>query len=298
MKNTVTPSSNACLKAITHDLAERTHELNRVTLELVNDAVIVVDVEGRVQFLNAAAEALTGWPNADACTQDSSLVYRIVDEITFADTVNPVARALEEGTRIESSTPVLLLARGRHRYAVEHAAAPLYNDAGNPLGVVLVFRDVSESRNLARELSWQANHDVLTGLFNRRAFEQYLEEAVSGANSRDRHHILCYLDLDRFKIVNDTCSHVAGDELLRQVSEILQNRVRRTDILARLGGDEFGLLLYQCDLDRAIELVQSLAQAVRDFRFVWQGKAFNTSISIGVVSLKGTNESVSSALSS
>ncbi|MEO1132494.1 MAG: diguanylate cyclase, partial [Cyanobacteria bacterium J06639_1] len=236
MKNIVTPGENTVLKAAAFDLAESTTDLNRVTLELVSDAVIVADVDGHVQSLNVAAETLTGWAAADADGQPIGFVFRAVDEITFAEAIDPVERALAEGARIESSTPVLLLSRERHRYAVEYSAAPLYDGAGAPLGVVLVFRDVSESRNLARELSWQANHDVLTGLFNRRAFEQYLEEAVSGANPRDRQHILCYLDLDRFKIVNDTCSHVAGDELLRQVSEILQNRVRRTDILARLGG--------------------------------------------------------------
>ncbi|MEO0802305.1 MAG: amino acid adenylation domain-containing protein [Cyanobacteria bacterium J06642_2] len=285
------------LETVTLDLVEQASALSRVTLELVNDAVIVVDVAGCVQLLNTAAEQLAGWPSADACGKPLSSVYRIVDEITFEDTPNPAEQALMEGTRVESSTPVLLLARDRHRFAIEHAAAPLYDHNGTAIGAVLVFRDVSESRNLARELSWQANHDVLTGLFNRRAFEQYLEEAVVGAGARDRQHILCYLDLDQFKIINDACSHVAGDELLRQVSSTLQERVRRTDILARIGGDEFGLLLYQCNLERAMEVVHSLCQAVQDFRFVWQGKTFNTSISIGVVLLNGKNESVSSALS-
>ncbi|MBD2180109.1 EAL domain-containing protein [Aerosakkonema funiforme] len=135
------------------------------------------------------------------------------------------------------------------------------------------------------QLSWEATHDALTGLINRREFEQRLEAAVLGARKQNQKHTLCYLDLDRFKIVNDTCGHAAGDELLRQLSAMLQTHVRQTDILARLGGDEFALLLYNCPLQQGLKVARSLKEAIQTFRFVWQDKTFSLGVSIGVVPL-------------
>jgi diguanylate cyclase (GGDEF)-like protein/PAS domain S-box-containing protein len=149
----------------------------------------------------------------------------------------------------------------------------------------LVGVRTAELTEVNRQLSWQANHDPLTGLVNRREFERCLEKAVNNARTSHKEHTLCYMDLDRFKIVNDTCGHLAGDELLRQISSLLQSKCRKTDTLARLGGDEFGLLLYQCSLEEALRVVQTLYDSVQEFKFVWQDKSFSLGISIGLVAI-------------
>ena len=149
----------------------------------------------------------------------------------------------------------------------------------------LVGARTAELTKVNEQLSWQASHDALTGLVNRREFERCLEKAVSRAKTSQQESTLCYMDLDRFKIINDTCGHRAGDELLRQISNLLQSRCRRTDTLGRLGGDEFGLLLYQCSIEEAQRVVQMLHESIQEFRFVWQDKTFAIGISIGVVGI-------------
>lgn len=160
----------------------------------------------------------------------------------------------------------------------------------------MVFHDVSHTRTLARQLSWQASHDALTQLFNRREFETRLEQAAQEAQGQAQPHMLCFLDLDRFKVVNDTCGHAAGDQLLKQVAALLQAQIRKTDVLARLGGDEFGVLLHQCPLSHALEIADRIRESVQQFRFVWEGQVFSIGVSIGVVSI-GADANVASLLS-
>ncbi|MEO1300266.1 MAG: diguanylate cyclase [Cyanobacteria bacterium J06636_16] len=161
----------------------------------------------------------------------------------------------------------------------------------------MVFRDVTHSRKLARRLSWQASHDALTGLTNRQQFEQSLMESLQSVQQGDQVHVLCYLDLDQFKVVNDTCGHIAGDELLRQISRLLKVNIRATDILARLGGDEFGILLKQCPLQRAELIAEKLRETVQNFRFLWQDKVFSVGVSIGLVLLDADSHTLTEILS-
>lgn len=153
-----------------------------------------------------------------------------------------------------------------------------------------------ELTQVNEQLSWQATHDALTGLFNRRKFEKCLENAVISAKTLNQEHTLCYIDLDRFKLVNDTCGHVAGDELLRQLSALLQSQCRKTDALARLGGDEFGLVLYQCSLKQALQVAQALHESIQKFQFVWQDKPFTIGASIGLVTINSYSKSLDSSL--
>ncbi len=153
----------------------------------------------------------------------------------------------------------------------------------------LVGARTAELTKVNEQLSWQANHDALTGLVNRREFERCLERSVSSTRTSQQPCTLCYMDLDRFKIVNDTCGHRAGDEVLRQISRLLQNKCRRSDTLARLGGDEFGLILYQCSIEQAQRVVQLLYKCIQEFRFVWQDKIFTLGISIGLVAIDSCN---------
>ena len=145
----------------------------------------------------------------------------------------------------------VLINRGGVEISIQDSAAPIRDRSGHTIGVVMVFHDVSQERRLQRALAYQASHDALTGLINRREFESRLNDALQAArDSETVSHVLMYLDLDQFKVINDTCGHQAGDRLLKQITGVVQTRIRTTDTLARLGGDEFGVLLQDCTLDK------------------------------------------------
>ncbi len=176
----------------------------------------------------------------------------------------------------------MLLSRNQQSIAIDDSTAPIHSNTGDIVGSVIVFHDVTEARGRANQLSWQANHDALTGLLNRRAFCHKVEEAIQSVREGSRSHVLCCVDLDHFKVVNDTCGHASGDELLRQVAEILQERVRKTDVVARLGGDEFAILLYECPLDQALRITNTICNLFSQFRFSQQGRVFKIGSSIGL----------------
>ena len=165
------------------------------------------------------------------------------------------------------------------------------NEDGRPIEVVGSQTDITEAHKLTEKLSYQASHDNLTGLINRRVFEQRLHRALQSAQEDKTEHALCFLDLDQFKVINDTSGHIAGDELLRQVARILKGKVRKRDTLARLGGDEFGVLMEHCSLKEAARVTEALLEAVQRFRFVWGEDRFSLGVSIGVVPLAGASTS-------
>ena len=272
-------------------------ELAQVTLHSIGDAAISTDAKGRIESINPVAEKLTGWKADDAKGRALQEVFRIFDKTTGDEVENPIAEVLRTGRVLAPSDRMLLRSNDGQEFVVEHSAAPIYLRNGQMMGVVLVARDVTHTYNLANQLSWQATHDPLTGLVNRRKFEGCLEEALLDSKTIRSKHALCYLDLDQFKIVNDTCGHAAGDELLRQVTALLQSRVRKTDVLARLGGDEFGLLLYHCSLELGRRVADKLLESIQAFRFVWQEKMFTIGASIGLVAIDATAESAVGVLS-
>ena len=150
-------------------------------------------------------------------------------------------------------------------------------------------------------MSYQATHDALTGLVNRREFERRLEEAIESGHRGDGQHVLCYLDLDRFKVVNDTSGHLAGDSMLREVAKLLRDAVRDSDTVGRLGGDEFGMLLVGCPLEKARQIADDVCRAVGDHRFVWRDRIFNIGVSVGLVEISresGTLEELLTAADS
>ena len=272
-------------------------ELAQVTLQSIGDGVITTDAMGKIVNFNPMAEQLTGWKITEAKGQNLSKIFHIINEDTRETVSNPLEKILQENKVSGLANYFILIARDGTEYAIEDSAAPICDPQGQTIGMVIVFRDVTESRHLTNKLSWQASHDPLTGLYNRREFEQRLTEAISSAHNEGHHHALCYLDLDRFKIVNDTCGHVAGDELLKQTTNVLLQQVRSSDILARLGGDEFGFLLNQCPLEVAIEIADNLRQWIEDFRFNWQGRTFAIGVSIGLVEINNNTENLSSLMS-
>ncbi|MHB8472637.1 MAG: EAL domain-containing protein [Gammaproteobacteria bacterium] len=268
-----------------------------VTLESIGEAVISTDVLGTVQYLNPVAQHLTGWNNTEASGRPLADVFRLIDDSTRHNARDPVQTCLDLDRVIATNEDSTLRRRDGEEFAIEHTAAPIRDKQGKVIGVVLVFRDVTQMRGMARQLTYQATHDTLTGLINRREFELRLEHTLHSAHSDGRHHALCYMDLDQFKLVNDTCGHIAGDALLRQLSTIFKNKLREDDVLARLGGDEFGVLLQGCPLARAIEIAESLREAVHEFRFVWMDKSFDIGVSIGLVPVDDKFASVTELLS-
>ena len=265
-------------------------ELAQVTLQSIGDAVITTNAQGNVRYFNPIAEQLTGWNAHEAQGLPLSTVFVIVHEVTRKPVENPIGKALLEKPIVGLANDTILIARDGTEYAIENSAAPIRDRQGQIIGAVIVFHDVTESRNLARQLSWEATHDPLTGLINRRGFEQRLIEAIVSCQDSDLQHALCYLDLDRFKLVNDTAGHAAGDELLRQITTLLQKKVRANDTLARLGGDEFGLLLTQCSLSQAAKIAEQIKDLVHEFRFIWDSKTFIIGVSIGVVAINQTSK--------
>jgi len=272
-------------------------ERAEVTLHSIGDGVITTDAYGKVEYLNPVAVTLTGWKLEEARGRPVTQIMCLIDETTREPVENPVARCLREGTVVALADHAALVRRDSQELAIADSAAPIRDHAGAIIGAVMVFHDVAHARRMAQQLSYQASHDALTDLFNRVEFERQLQEALDGARNERRQHVLCYLDLDQFKIVNDTCGHVAGDELLRQITTILQGKIRDTDVLARLGGDEFGILLKYCDPQHARYIADSVCLAVKDFRFVWGEHSFESGVSIGLVTITEDSQSVSDALS-
>jgi diguanylate cyclase (GGDEF)-like protein/PAS domain S-box-containing protein len=272
-------------------------ELAQVTLKSIGDAVITTNAVGKIQYLNPVAEGLTGWNQEEAQGFPLTDIFRIVNETTRESVENPVEEALREGCIVGLANHTVLLSRDGREIPINDSAAPIRANNGEVIGAVLVFHDVSDNRRLSRQLSWQASHDALTGLVNRPAFEICLEQATSSAKTQNLQHALCYLDLDQFKVVNDTCGHIAGDELLRQVAALFLAPIRKTDTLARLGGDEFGLLLNQCSLEQARKVANNLLDQVQTFRFSWEDKVFTVGVSIGLVSIDADNQGSTSTLS-
>jgi diguanylate cyclase (GGDEF)-like protein/PAS domain S-box-containing protein len=264
-------------------------ERAQVTLQSIGDAVITTDSEGRIEYMNPVAESLTGWENREAQGKLIAEVLTTVDESSREVCESPVARCLREGQVLGLAEHTVLVNRRGQEIAIQDSAAPIRDRAGNLIGAVMVFHDVSKERRLHRALHYQASHDALTGLINRREFENRLTTAVEAARQNPQaRHVLLYLDLDQFKLVNDTCGHPAGDLLLKQITGVIQSRVREGDALARLGGDEFGVLLQDCTQDQALRIAENMRQAIRDYRFTWQGGALAVGVSIGIVEI--TNE--------
>ncbi len=275
----------------------REKESAQITLQSIGDGVITTDAKGVIDYVNPVAEALTGWRLEDGQGRAIEEIFRAFHEETCEPLENPLAVAIRRTRSIKSVRPMLLIRRDGNEIYVESTASPIRDGSGAVSGGVLVFHDVSEARELNRRLSYHASHDVLTGLVNRREFENRMERALKSAKARETSYALCCLDLDQFKIVNDTCGHSAGDALLGQVGALLKSKVRWRDTLARLGGDEFGILLESCSLDEAMRTAEALREAVRNFKFTWEERTFRLGASIGVVPISADNADVASVLS-
>ena len=261
----------------------RNNDQARATLESIGDAVITTDAAGVITYLNPVAERLTGWVAEDALGQSLDAVLPLISEITRQPVANTTSRCLGEGRSIDLEEGVLLLRRDGTEVPIGDSAAPVRDRSGATVGVVLVIQDESEKRRVGKRLSYEATHDPLTGLINRREFERRLARVLRDSSMADSEDMLLYLDLDRFKLVNDTCGHDAGDDLLRRLSGLLARYMRKRDTLARLGGDEFAVLLEDCPLPEAERIAENLRAEVERCHFEWGGKTFSIATSIGLI---------------
>ncbi len=291
---------------VAHDITERKiaeealfqeKERAHVTLASIADGVIRTDARGMIDYLNPVAQKLTGWTLAEAYGRPVDDLYRVVDAATGKRLLNPVERCLREHRSVVYPGDRYLVHRNGSEFAVHDSAAPIRNREGLVIGAILVFKDLTQLREVEREMLHLASHDLLTGLINRRAFEARLEDALRTARAEQRSHALCYLDLDQFKLVNDTCGHPAGDQMIQQVAAVIARSVGDEDALARLGGDEFGILLHDCGAEEALQRIDTIAEAIRAYRFSWQDRIFSTGVSGGLVPITAESPDLAGLMS-
>jgi two-component system CheB/CheR fusion protein len=271
-------------------------ERAQITLQSIGDGVITTDAQGIVSYLNPVAESLTGWSVEAAQGTPLKAVFPIVSERSRESAANPVEVCLTKHRIMTLDDDCLLISRSGQEHAIEDSAAPICDADGEVVGAVLVFHEVTEKRRRVRSMAQQAQQDPLTGLINRREFKRRLERAVASSREYGWQHALCYLDLDRFKMVNDHAGHAAGDQLLKQMTALFRERIRERDTLARLGGDEFGLLLDNCPFAKAVDIAQSLVAEVNSFGFFWDDRSFEIGTSVGLAMITPECDSASQVL--
>ncbi|MEM9806435.1 MAG: EAL domain-containing protein [Cyanobacteria bacterium P01_D01_bin.56] len=287
------------------DITERKHieqalfqekELAQNILRSIGDGVITTDAHGLIQYINTAAEQITGYTIDTAIGKPLSWLIKSHEQTQTTDINHAIQTAKSLSKVINLTADQAFVLKGSQPRTIDGSIAPIRSRNEAVIGAVVVFRDITQNRVLARQLSWQASHDFLTGLLNRRDFEQQLTQAIDSTRTHHKKHSLCYLDLDQFKVVNDTCGHAAGDELLRQLARLMGKQLRADDILARIGGDEFGIILHNCSLDNAVSLMDKLLHTLQGFRFVWHDNTFSIGASAGLVEINEECGDINSVL--
>nr|WP_314529743.1 EAL domain-containing protein [uncultured Pseudomonas sp.] len=278
------------------DALQEEKERAQITLESIGDGVITTDVDGAITYMNPAAEALTHWNSAQAQGLPLAALFNLLDDNAQPDGFTLIEHIVKGQLSGGSEHSKTIQRLDGSTVSVTLVGAPI-RSAGKVTGAVLVLHDMTQERQYIANLSWQATHDALTGLANRREFEFRLEQVLHPtAQHLGERHALMFLDLDQFKLVNDTCGHAAGDELLRHICALLQSDLREGDTLARLGGDEFGILLENCPAAVAEKIAESLRHTVQSLHFVWKGRPFMTTVSIGLVHLGQTPTTLETSL--
>ncbi|MFA6041425.1 MAG: diguanylate cyclase, partial [Methylophilus sp.] len=283
------------MREMANQLAEQ-YESMRVTLHSIADAVITTDNNGIITWLNPVAERLTAWSNADAIDCPIQQVFHVLDDERKKPVENPVTTCIEQqqiSVLVEHNT---LINKNGLEYGIECSVAPILDPNAKVLGTVLVFRDVTEQRKISKEIGYRASHDQLTGLVNRGEFEARLNRLLDKSRTENKEHSLLFIDLDKFKSVNDSCGHAAGDLVLIQISKLIASIIRSRDTLARLGGDEFAVILEECSIEQAKRVAQTICDKVHEYKFIHEGKIFKIGTSIGVAPVDQRFNSVADVL--
>ena len=270
-------------------------ERAQVTLHSIGDAVITTNVDGEIEYMNHVAESLTAWPLKDAKNKAVQDVFRIEDIDTGEPIHDVVKSCLYDGITINKSI-LSLVSKNGNRKDIESSISPILKTSGNAEGVVIVFHDETQRRQLESTIKHQAAHDPLTNLLNRDTFDIELSDHVYDAINNNKHHVLCYMDLDRFKLINDTSGHTAGDQCLILVTSLIESCIRQDDVLGRLGGDEFGLILINCSQEGALKITNKISKAISDMKFSWEGCDYNLGVSIGINPLSKNSQNAADAI--
>lgn len=281
---------------VTSDELAQQHELLSVTFQSIADAVITTDIEGYVTWLNPVAEHLTGWSTLQAIGKRLSTVFNIVYEDTRKPAPDPIATCLVNQNNVILKRNIVLISSSGAEFGVEESAAAIRGKNGELRGVVLVFHDVTEQRKMSNQMKHRAMHDMLTGLVNRSEFENQLRLALTLTAQNQVDHALLYVDLDQFKLVNDSCGHAEGDLLLVRIAKMISNIVQHGDTVARIGGDEFAVILRDCAIDQAVRIAQAICNTMREFRFLHGERRFRIGTSIGVVCLDDRWDNIEAAM--
>lgn len=271
--------------ALTDNKLEQEKQRNLITLKLLKDGVITTDNECNIESMNPVAEGLTGWPSYEAKGIYLDNVFKLIDINTRERIINLGKDCLQSGKPIETNASLVLVDRFNNEHPIELSLSPNNSLNLESGGLVLIFKDASETTRLTQEISHQASHDSLTGLLNRQEFEYRLDKALTSAITHDVQHVLCYLDLNQFKIINAQAGHTAGDAILKQAAEQMQRHMRSIDVFARLGGDEFSVLLVNTTIEHARAIAQELMDTIRSATFTWQDQHFEIGLSIGLISI-------------
>ena len=274
----------------------REKEGAQIILHAIGDGVITTGPQMLIDYINPIAEQLTGWTLDDAIGTRVDEVFRVFHADTCEPLENPMIDAVRRMRAVRSAQPIVLIRGDGQETHVQTSAAPIRDGDGLVMGAVLVFQNVSESHDLSRQLSYQASHDLLTGLVNRNQFEQLVDRALRSARARETSYAICHIDIDQFKVLNDTCGYDLGDQVVAQIGALLKDKIRWRDTLARIGGDEYGVLLEGCTLDEAMRMAEGLRQAVNSHRYFWEDRNLRFSCSIGVVPITAENESVAAIM--
>lgn len=283
-------SAHLQLSSSTRRLSELNHQM-RLLLESTGEGIFGVDQEGYCTFVNQAAASMLGYRQAQLLHQPIHRLIRLPELVNQSFSAGMAQQRVPRRVKDES-----FRRQDDTLFPVEYSTHPMLEE-GCSKGAVTVFRDVTETRSMLREMRFLASHDPLTHLLNRHAFDQRLRQAFADARDYELTQVLCYMDLDQFKLINDICGHVAGDTMLRHLSHRLRQAIGADGVLARLGGDEFGLLLERSSLERGIQVAERIFTAIQGFRFTWEGRSFSCGISIGIVEINASTESTHTALS-
>jgi diguanylate cyclase (GGDEF)-like protein/PAS domain S-box-containing protein len=302
--------------SLEHIVAERTQELEReldkhaqtsaklynekqraqITINTISDSVITTDENGVIEFMNPAAYKLLDYKKGFADGKYFSDIFHLLS-IESRDKVTDIVNwCLESENQRCPPIELYLKIASDKEYIVETILSGLFDVKGNANGVVILIRDITAFKERSNELSYLAQHDMLTGLVNRREFESRMEHLLEDSRLSERQHVMFYLDLDHFKIVNDECGHAAGDKVLKLLAEEFKNHLRKDDCIGRLGGDEFGVLLVNCNVKSAQTVGEKMRQDIDEFVFEWEGRRFKLGVSIGVVAITQHADSIESLM--
>ena len=272
-------------------------ERAQVTLHSIADAVITTDMNGQIEYLNPSAEKLSGWESEIARGLPLQRIFCLFNEGSREELEDPIRKCLACGDSVKASRDISLKRHDGMNLSIQYSASPIMAESGSALGVILVIHDITETRMMEREISYQSTHDALTGLINRTEFESRLGFALESTRQAAESHVLCQLDIDKLKIVNDTCCHEAGDDLIRSVASALQGCLRDSDVLGRIGGDEFGILLKNCTLSAAAEIAGNMLSAIRKVSFSSCDRSYDVCASIGLAPVTMASESLAYIMS-